>query len=164
MNDSLNSKNLIVFTVCLCLVGIVLATGVTWSYFNKHGSYDISGQVINWSFKAGNDTSSFTKSLGDISPGSSGSFTISLDASASTTDVECFVTPDIPYSLSGMKIYSDSGYTNLITEDNPYEQVVTSGTTSNATIYWIWEYDTGLLSSNNVSFSINVVGKQMTSE
>ncbi len=163
MNINFSSKSLIVFTICLCVTGLILATGVTWSYFNKNGSYDISGQVINWSFKADNNVSSFTKSLGDVSPGSSGSFSVALDASASTTDVKCFVTPDIPYSLSGMKIYSDSGYTNLITEDNPYEQVLTSGSTGSATIYWRWEYDTGLLTGTNITFSINVVGKQISS-
>lgn len=163
MYNNFNSKKLVVFTVCLCFLGLAIATGVTWSYFYKNGSYDITGQVVSWSFKADDNASSFTKNLGDIIPGSSGSFTVSLDASGSTTDVKCFLTPNIPDSLSGMKIYSDSGYTNLITEDNPYVQVVTAGSTSSATLYWVWEYDTGLLTSSNVSFSINVVGKQITS-
>ena len=163
MNIHFSSKSLIVFTVCLCVTGLILATGVTWSYFNKNGSYDISGQVVNWSFKADGSLSSFSKSLGELAPGTSGSFDISFDASGATTNVNCIVTPNIPDSLSGMKMYSDSGHTVLITEDSPYEQIVTSGSTGSATIYWVWEYDNGLLTGTNITFSINVVGKQVSS-
>lgn len=163
MDNSFNYKKAIIFTVCLCVVGFFLVTGVTWSYFYKNGSYDISGQVINWSFKADGNVSSFTKNLGDILPGDTGSFILSLDASSSTTDVDCFVTPDVPFSLSGIKLYSDSSYTTLITDDEPLEQVVAAGGVSSVTIYWLWEFDTGLLSTNGISFSVNVVGKQMAS-
>ena len=91
------------------------------------------------------------------------SFAISLNASSSTSDIECFITPNIAKSLEGMKIYADESHSVQVTSDSPLKQTIAAGTTSSVTLYWVWEYDTGLLSGQNISFSINVFGKQIVS-
>ena len=159
----MNSKTKIVI-ICCSVVGVILLLTGTFAYFNSSDGYKVSGQVINWSFKAENNLESFTKMLGDIEPGTEGSFVISLDPSSATTDVECTITPNLTDSLSGLKLYSDSGKTNAITNDNPLALTLTAKSAAKSvTIYWKWEYDNGLLTNTNVSFSMNIVGKQITS-
>lgn len=163
MENNLKHKRVYNFVICLSVVGLALVFAGTYSYFSKGNSYNVTGTVANWSFSANSSTSSFTKSLSDIVPGDSGSFAISLNASSSTSDIECFITPNIAKTLEGMKIYADESHSVQVTSDSPLKQTIAAGTTSSVTLYWVWEYDTGLLSGQNISFSINVVGKQVTS-
>lgn len=152
--------------MCCSIIGVLFLLTGTFAYFKNGDKYAINGKVVNWSFKVENknNAETFTKSLGDIEPGSTGSFTISLDPTASTTKIECTITPNVSSSLAGMKLYSDSSYTTEITNDNPYKIILNANSAiQNVTIYWKWEYDTGLLTNNNVAFSINVVGKQIAS-
>ena len=160
MNNNLKYKNVYNLVICLSIIGFALIFAGTYSYFSKDNSYNVTGTVATWSFSADNSTSSFTKSLNDIIPGDSGSFVILLDASGSTSNIQCYITPDIDGSLAGMKIYADDSHSIKVTSDSPLIQTVAAGTTSSVTLYWAWEYDTGLLSSQNISFSINVVGEQ----
>lgn len=162
MNNNFKYKNITNFVICLSVAGLALVLAGTYSYFSKSNAYNVTGTVVNWSFSADSSTTSFTKSLNDIVPGDTGSFVITLDASSATSDVECSIAPDISNSLSGMSLYTDDEHTTQITSDSPLIQTVAEGTTSSATIYWVWEYDTGLLSSN-VSFIVNVVGRQVVS-
>lgn len=163
MNNDLKYKKGYNFVICLSIIGFALVFAGTYSYFNKGSFYNITGTVANWSFYADNSTSSFTKNLDDIVPGDSGSFAVSLDASSSTSDIKCFITPNITKNLEGMKMYADESHSIEITSSSPLEQTVAAGTTSSATLYWVWKYDTGLLASQNISFSVNVVGKQVVS-
>lgn len=163
MNGNLNYKKISNFVICLSIVGLVLAFAGTYSYFSKSGSYNVTGTVVNWSFSADNNTENFTKTLNDIVPGDSGSFSISLNATNSTSDVECSVIPNVSNGIQGMKFYSDQEHTTEISTENPLKMNIASGTSSSITLYWVWEYDTGLLSSSNISFSIDVIGRQITS-
>ncbi len=160
MKESLKYTKVYNLIICLSVIGFALMFAGTYSYFSKDNSYNVIGTVANWSFSAGNGTSSFTENLNNIAPGDSGSFTIFLDASDSTSDIKCYITPDIDGSLAGMKIYADDSHSIQVTSDSPLIQTVAAGTTNSVTLYWAWEYDTGLLSSQNISFSINVVGEQ----
>lgn len=161
MENNLKKNKVFNFVICLSVIGIFLVFAGTYSYFSKDNTYNVTGTVASWSFSADNGSSTFSKSLNDILPGDSGSFDISLNASSSTTDVECSIYPNIPKALNGMKIYADASHSILVTQDAPIKQIVASGSTSSVTLYWVWEYDTGLLTSPNISFSINVVGKQL---
>lgn len=157
-------KNIIVFSV----IGLFLITTGTFAYFRGSDSYSVKGQAINWTFKAENKNSkeTFVKELGDVVPGSSGSFTINLDPSGTNTNVECSISPNVNNALAGMKLYSDEAHTaaNEITTENPLKVNLTANSSAqNVTIYWVWEYDTGLLSNQTVTFSINVVGRQIAS-
>lgn len=163
MNNKLSYKKISNVVICLSVVGLVMAVVGTYSYFSKSGSYNVTGTVVNWSFSADNSTENFTKTLNDIVPGDSGSFSISLDATNSTSDVECSVIPNISNEIQGMKFYTNEEHTTEISTENPLKVNVTSGTSSSVTIYWVWEYDTGLLSSSDISFSMDVVGRQITS-
>lgn len=161
----MNSKTKKIIMYCSIIGFVMIATG-TFAYFKSGDAYNVKGQVISWSFKAESkgDTESFTKALGDIAPGSTGSFVVNLDPTGSTTNVECSITPNIASSLAGMKLYSDSAKTTEITADNPLKVNLTARSSAqNVTVYWLWEYDTGLLTNQSITFSINVVGKQAAS-
>lgn len=161
MDNILRYKKITNFVICLSVIGLALAFVGTYSYFSKSNSYNVTGNVINWSFSANNSSSSFTQSLSDIIPGDSGSFVVTLDASGSTDDVECSIVPVFSGELSGMALYSDEQHTTKIEEK--LVQNVAAGSTASTTIYWVWEYDTGLLSGQSISFTINVIGRQVVS-
>lgn len=163
MNSNFKYKKISNFVICISVVSIALAITGTYSYFSKSNKYNVTGSVVNWSFSANNSVKSFTQTLDDIVPGNSGSFSIALNASNSTTDVECSIIPVISSELAGMILYSDEEHTKKITEEEPLVQIVAAGTSSNATIYWVWEYDTGTLTGSNISFSVNVIGRQVVS-
>lgn len=161
MDNSFKYKKITNFVICLSVIGLALAFVGTYSYFSKSNSYNVTGSVINWSFSANSSSSTFTQNLSDIVPGDSGSFTITLNASGSTDAVECSIVPVLSGDLGGMALYTDAQHTTKIEEN--LVQNVAAGSTSTVTIYWVWEYDTGLLSGQNVSFTINVIGRQVVS-
>lgn len=164
MDSNMNYKIITNFVICISVVGLVMALTGTYSYFSKENTYNVTGSVVNWAFSANNNTETFAQTLNDIYPGNSGSFILELNATSSTTDISCTVEPAIANELTGMLLYQDEEYNNQITKNNPITQTVAAGTNSSITVYWKWDYDTGLLPTQSVSFSINVTGKQIIEE
>jgi hypothetical protein len=170
-----------------CLVGGTLAKYTT----TVAGTG--SATVAKWSFKANNQTETFTVDLAStaytnvankkIAPGTQGSFAIEIDASGSEVAVDYSIAfSDIENKPENLKFYSDDEFKSEITDFTSYTGLndtialedVSSAVTK--TIYWNWDYGAVAEeskaaqdtkdgeSAKTMTFTITVTGIQATPE
>lgn len=121
---------------------------------------------------------------GYIAPGTAGAFTINIDASNS----EASLTYDLIINSSNIPknlvFYSDSNFENVLfyadskIEFGDYINYNDNNKTKSKTFYWKWPYESGILQEeivendeddsqwmgDEISLSINVIGKQVNAE
>ena len=164
------------------LNGQVEAQIANWS-FKVNGSTNDTFEIDLANTRAG-ITQEANVEEGYIAPGTAGAFTITIDASnsdASLTYDLIINSSNIPKNLV---FYSDSNFENVLfysdskIEFGDYINYNDNNKTRSTTFYWKWPYESGILQEeiaendeddsqwmgDEISLSINVVGKQVNAE
>ena len=95
-----NYKKIMIITIVTSII-VVLGT-VSYAFYQTAINGTVSGTIAKWSFTANNQTDSFDLNLGELYPGKSGTYNITLSAANSDLDVyyELIFTPaNINYLL-----------------------------------------------------------------
>ena len=159
-----NYKKIMIITIITSII-VVLGT-VSYAFYQTAINGRVSGTIAKWSFTANNQTDSFDLNLGELYPGKSGTYNITLSAESSDLDVYyelIFTGADIDFLL-----YWDSSYTKpLDGYDSAYVGkygVITKGSSVTIPIYFNWPYGTeGEAYINNWTMpEIKIIAKQYT--
>ena len=136
-----NYKKIMIITIIISII-VVLGT-VSYAFYQTTINGRVSGTIAQWSFTANDQTSSFDLNLGELYPGKSGTYNITLSAANSDLDVYyelIFTGADIDFLL-----YWDSSYTKpLNSSDVSYAGrygVITKGSSVTIPLYLNWPYD-----------------------
>ena len=140
----INKKLFIILLFAICIVSLLFGSV---AYYRFLVSGNINGSTGNAVFNVTgfkDDSSSIkTIELGKISPGDSGKFTITLDASGSTVDMYATLSIDRGDSSNNaelptnLKFYTTSDYKSEL--HKYYSFLETTGTQKEElTIYWYW--------------------------
>ena len=136
-----NYKKIMIITIVTSII-VVLGT-VSYAFYQTAINGRVSGTIAKWSFTANNQTDSFDLNLGELYPGKSGTYNITLSAESSDLDVYyelIFTGADIDFLL-----YWDSSYTKpLNSSDVSYAGrygVITKGSSVTIPLYLNWPYD-----------------------
>ena len=136
-----NYKKIMIITIITSII-VVLGT-VSYAFYQTAINGRVSGTIAKWSFTANNQTDSFDLNLGELYPGKSGTYNITLSAESSDLDVYyelIFTGADIDFLL-----YWDSSYTKpLNSSDVSYAGrygAMTKGSSVTIPLYLNWPYD-----------------------
>ena len=167
---SSKEKNYNVFFIVAIIVSVIVILGtVTYAFYQSSINGTVSGTIAKWSFTANNQTDSFDLNLGELYPGKSGTYNITLSAESSDLDVyyELIFTPaNINYLL-----YWDNSYTKPLLYDNSNSYVgkygvITKGSSVTIPLYLNWPYGSeGESYSDNLNLTIpeiKIIAKQYT--
>ena len=163
-NKEKNYKKIMIITIVTSII-VVLGT-VSYAFYQTAINGRVSGTIAKWSFTANNQTDSFDLNLGELYPGKSGTYNITLSAANSDLDVYyelIFTNADINYIL-----YWDSSYTKpLNSSDGSYVGkygVITKGSSVTIPIYLNWPYgDIATDYPDNITMpEIKIIAKQYT--
>ena len=163
-----NYKKIMIITIVTSII-VVLGT-VSYAFYQTAINGRVSGTIAKWSFTANNQTDSFDLNLGELYPGKSGTYNITLSAESSDLDVYyelIFTGADIDFLL-----YWDSSYTKpLVGNDSSVGRygVITQGSSVTIPLYLNWPYDNPY-DENGVDFydddrympEIKIIAKQYT--
>ena len=160
-----NYKKIMIITIVTSII-VVLGT-VSYAFYQTAINGTVSGTIAKWSFTANNQTDSFDLNLGELYPGKSGTYNITLSAESSDLDVYyelIFTGADIDFLL-----YWDSSYTKPVVGrgDGSYVGkygVITKGSSITIPIYFNWPYGPNEESySDNMTMpEIKIIAKQYT--
>ena len=160
-----NYKKIMIITIVTSII-VVLGT-VSYAFYQTAINGRVSGTIAKWSFTANNQTDSFDLNLGELYPGKSGTYNITLSAESSDLDVYyelIFTNADINYIL-----YWDSSYTKTLLgyDSNSYVGkygVITKGSSVTIPIYLNWPYgDIATDYPDNTTMpEIKIIAKQYT--
>ena len=136
-----NYKKIMIITIITSII-VVLGT-VSYAFYQTAINGRVLGTIAKWSFTANNQTDSFDLNLGELYPGKSGTYNITLSAENSDLDVYyelIFTWADIDGIM-----YWDSSYTKpLNSSDVSYAGrygVITKGSSVTIPLYLNWPYD-----------------------
>ena len=159
-----NYKKIMIITIVTSII-VVLGT-VSYAFYQTAINGTVSGTIAKWSFTANNQTDTFDLNLGELYPGKSGTYNITLSATNSDLDVY--------YELifTGAQInefmYWDSSYTKPLRDydSNLYigkYGVITKGSSVTIPIYFNWPYgDTSEGYYERSMPKIKIIAKQYT--
>ena len=159
-----NYKKIMIITIVTSII-VILGT-VSYAFYQTAINGTVSGTIAKWSFTANNQTDTFDLNLGELYPGKSGTYNITLSAANSDLDVYyelIFTGADINYYM-----WWDSSYTKpLARGDASYVGkygVITKGSSVTIPIYLIWPYGSeGESYSDNMTMpEIKIIAKQYT--
>ena len=160
-----NYKKIMIITIIISII-VVLGT-VSYAFYQTAINGRVSGTIAKWSFTANNQTDSFDLNLGELYPGKSGTYNITLSAESSDLDVYyelIFTGADIDFLL-----YWDSSYTKPLVGRGDVSYVgkygvITKGSSVTIPIYLDWPYgDTAEEYYEPLSMpEIKVIAKQYT--
>ena len=135
-----NYKKIMIITIVTSII-VVLGT-VSYAFYQTAINGTVSGTIAKWSFTANNQTDSFDLNLGELYPGKSGTYNITLSAESSELDVYY----ELVFGLADVSkyLYLDSAYTKpLFTDDDSYigkYGVIPKGTSVTVPLYLNWPY------------------------
>ena len=160
-----NYKKIMIITIVTSII-VVLGT-VSYAFYQTAINGRVSGTIAKWSFTANNQTDSFDLNLGELYPGKSGTYNITLSAANSDLDVYyelIFTSADVDFLL-----YWDSSYTKPLVGRGDVSYVgkygvITKGSSVTIPIYFNWSYGTeGEAYINNWTMpEIKIIAKQYT--
>ena len=161
-----NYKKIMIITIVTSII-VVLGT-VSYAFYQTAINGRVSGTIAKWSFTANNQTDSFDLNLGELYPGKSGTYNITLSAANSDLDVyyEMIVTyPTVGYTINRF-MYWDSSYTKPLKGTNSYVGkygVIPKGTVEYVTLFLNWPYDgVDTYQSDLVLPEIKIMARQYT--
>ena len=160
-----NYKKIMIITIIISII-VVLGT-VSYAFYQTTINGRVSGTIAKWSFTANNQTDSFDLNLGELYPGKSGTYNITLSAENSDLDVYyelIFTSADVDFLL-----YWDSSYTKPLAGYVGRYGVITKGSSVPIPLYLNWPYDNPY-DENGVDFydddrympEIKIIAKQYT--
>ena len=137
-------KRTMIITIVISI--IVVIGSVSYAFYQTTINGTINGTIAKWSFKANNQTDSFSLDLGELYPGKNGTYNITLSAEESELDVYyelIFTGPGIGESINGF-LYWDSSYTKPFYGNNSSYVgrygVIAKGSSATIPIYLNWPY------------------------
>ena len=142
-----NYKKIMIITIITSII-VVLGT-VSYAFYQTAINGTVSGTIAKWSFTANNQVSSFDISLGELYPGKSGTYNITLSAENSGLDVyyELLIQDyfaDSSFPLTSL-LYWDSAYTKPIFSDTSSYMgrygVIPKGSSVTIPLYLNWPYN-----------------------
>ena len=171
---SSKEKNYNVFFIVAIIVSVIVILGtVTYAFYQSSINGTVSGTIAKWSFTANNQTDSFDLNLGELYPGKSGTYNITLSAESSDLDVyyELIFTGASYTSINSFLCW-DSSYTKPLVGNDSYVGrygVITKGSSVTIPLYLNWPYDNPY-DENGVDFydddrympEIKIIAKQYT--
>ena len=166
-----NYKKIMIITIIISII-VVLGT-VSYAFYQTAINGRVSGTIAKWSFTANNQTDSFDLNLGELYPGKSGTYNITLSAESSDLDVyyELIFTGASYTSINSFLCW-DSSYTKPLVGNDSYVGrygVITKGSSVTIPLYLNWPYDNPY-DENGVDFydddrympEIKIIAKQYT--
>ena len=166
-----NYKKIMIITIITSII-VVLGT-VSYAFYQTAINGRVSGTIAKWSFTANNQTDSFDLNLGELYPGKSGTYNITLSAESSDLDVyyELIFTGASYTSINSFLCW-DSSYTKPLVGNDSYVGrygVITKGSSVTIPLYLNWPYDNPY-DENGVDFydddrympEIKIIAKQYT--
>ena len=140
-NKEKNYKKIMIITIVTSVI-VILGT-VSYAFYQTAINGTVSGTIAKWSFTANNQTDSFDLNLGELYPGKSGTYNITLSAESSNLDVYyelIFTSADVDFLL-----YWDSSYTKPLVGRGDVSYVgkygvITKGSSVTIPIYLDWPY------------------------
>ena len=158
-----NYKKIMIITIVTSII-VVLGT-VSYAFYQTAINGRVSGTIAKWSFTANNQTDSFDLNLGELYPGKSGTYNITLSAESSDLDVyyELIFTGASYTSINSFLCW-DSSYTKPLAGYVGRYGVITKGSSVTIPIYFNWSYGTeGEAYINNWTMpEIKIIAKQYT--
>ena len=140
-----NYKKIMIITIVTSII-VVLGT-VSYAFYQTAINGTVSGTIAKWSFTANNQTDSFDLNLGELYPGKSGTYNITLSATNSDLDVyyELIFTGAVGNTINGF-LYWDSSYTKPLGDYDSGSYVgkygvITKGSSVTIPLYLNWPYD-----------------------
>ena len=140
-NKEKNYKKIMIITIVTSII-VVLGT-VSYAFYQTAINGTVSGTIAKWSFTANNQTDTFDLNLGELYPGKSGTYNITLSATNSDLDVYY----ELIFTSANINkfMYWDSSYTKpLSSSDGSYVGkygVITKGSSVTIPLYFNWPYD-----------------------
>ena len=166
MSSQEKSYKRVSIIVVAITITILLGT-VSYAFYQTTINGRVSGTIAKWSFTANNQTDSFDLNLGELYPGKSGTYNITLSAESSDLDVYyelIFTSADVDFLL-----FWDSSYTKPLVGRGDVSYVgkygvITKGSSVTIPIYLVWPYgDTAEEYYEPLSMpEIKVIAKQYT--
>lgn len=171
-----SEKRNLIIGIAMMVFAVAISVG-TYAYYQTTLSGTISGTILAWDCKDGN-ISAATTSLGNLKPGTSGSFSFSITSANFKTDKSVFLkyanTANVPASF---KLTKDSAHSTTIAMSGSYPGTaqfttagVNKGTATTYTVYWEWPYgtsaETPLSTTTNLTLQIDyqIVCKQSATQ
>ena len=151
-----NYKKIMIITIIISII-VVLGT-VSYAFYQTAINGTVSGTIAKWSFTANNQTDTFDLNLGELYPGKSGTYNITLSATNSDLDVYY----ELIFTLANISgfMYWDSSYTKpLVSSDGSYVGkygVITKGSSITIPIYFNWPYNNPYVEDGVQSYRDNV--------
>ena len=138
-----NNNKILYISIAILVLAIGIAFG-TYAYYQTTISGTISGNVASWSFKANNQSSTFSLDFGSLYPGKTGTYNVVLSAEDSELDVYYeFIIHQA--QLLTDHLYFDAAYTKGPNENgNGYVGMygtISAGETITIPLYYNWPYD-----------------------
>ena len=138
-----NYKKIMIITIITSII-VVLGT-VSYAFYQTTINGTVSGTIAKWSFTANNQTDSFDLNLGELYPGKSGTYNITL--SAANSDLDVYYELIFTDAMMNNVMYWDSSYTKPLLDSNSDTYVgrygvITKGSSVTIPIYLNWSYGT----------------------
>ena len=159
-----NYKKIMIITIIISII-VVLGT-VSYAFYQTAINGTVSGTIAKWSFTANNKTDTFDLNLGELYPGKSGTYNITL--SATNSDLDVYYELIFTGAYIDFLLYWDSSYTKpLVSSDGSYVGkygVITKGSSITIPIYFNWPYGSeGESYRDNLTMpEIKIIAKQYT--
>ena len=165
MSSQEKSYKRVSIIVVAITITILLGT-VSYAFYQTTINGRVSGTIAKWSFTANNQTDSFDLNLGELYPGKSGTYNITLSATNSDLDVYY----ELIFTSANINkfMYWDSSYTKPLQDyySNSYigkYGVITKGSSVTIPIYFNWPYgDTSEGYYERSMPEIKIIAKQYT--
>ena len=142
-----NSRRVMIITIITSII-VILGT-VSYAFYQTAINGTVSGTIAKWSFTANNKTDTFDLNLGELYPGKSGTYNITLSATNSDLDVyyELIFTSAASVRINNF-LYWDSNYTKNISATSEFGTgyvgrygVITKGNSVTIPLYLNWPYN-----------------------
>ena len=161
-----NYKRAMIITIVISI--IVVIGSVSYAFYQTTINGTINGTVAKWSFKANNQTDSFSLDLGELYPGKSGIYDIVLSAENSELDVyyELLFTD----FSKNYYLYWDSSHTIALSTCRYRGKygVITKGSSITIPIYLNWPYSNPYNTSGEEAYyedsmpKVKIIARQYT--
>ena len=158
-----NYKKIMIITIVTSII-VILGT-VSYAFYQTAINGTVSGTIAKWSFTANNQTDTFDLNLGELYPGKSGTYNITL--SATNSDLDVYYELIFTHADINDYMYWDSSYTKpLDSSDVSYVGkygVITKGSSVTIPIYFNWSYGTTAEEYYEYTMpKIKIIAKQYT--
>lgn len=162
-----NEKRKIIMGIAMMIFAVAISVG-TYAYYQTTITGSINATILTWDCANTGSTGSGTVNLGNLQPGSSGSFTFLIKSTNFRTDVDVKMsyasTANVPGNFKLYKTKSGTTYSNEISLTTVPATIFTNSnvaanTPSEYYVYYNWPYGTTaedeLSSTTNLTFTIN---------